>query len=75
MIGKMETLGRPVIWTSHKLGPDLKSLPSGSTFPILNMTPWKILYFYLQEQCKSADVKQKPPNSKTRTSMKIVFIR
>ena len=48
-IGKVEPSGRPVIWTSLKLGPDLTGHPSGSTFPILTMTPWKILFvlFYL----------------------------
>ena len=43
-IGKVEPSGRPVIWTSLKLGPDLTGNPSGSTFPILTMTPWKILF-------------------------------
>ena len=43
-IGKVEPSGRPVIWTSLKLGPDLTGHPSGSTFPIFTMTPWKILF-------------------------------
>ena len=46
-IGKVEPSGRPVIWTSLKLGPDLIGHPSGSTFPILTMTPWKILFMNL----------------------------
>ena len=45
-IGKVEPSGRPVIWSSLKLGPDLTGHPSGSTFPILTMTLWKILFFY-----------------------------
>ena len=43
-IGKVEPSGRPVIWTSLKLGPNLTGHPSGSTFPTLTMTPWKILF-------------------------------
>ena len=46
-IGKVEPSGRPVIWTSLKLGPDLTGHPSGSTFPILTMTPWKILFIFV----------------------------
>ena len=46
-IGKVELSGRPVIWTSLKLGPDQTGHPSGSTFPILTMTPWKILFIFL----------------------------
>ena len=45
-IGKVEPSGRPVIWTSLKLGPDLTGHPSGSTFPILTMTLWKILFLF-----------------------------
>ena len=43
-IRKVEPSGRPVIWTSLKLGPDLTGHPSCSTLPILTMTPWKILF-------------------------------
>ena len=47
-IEKVEPSGRPVIWTSLKLGPDLTGHPSGSTFPILTMTQWKILFVFPQ---------------------------
>ena len=39
-IGKAESLGRTVT------SPDLLALSSGSTFPILTMTLWKILYIF-----------------------------
>ena len=42
--GKVGISGRHVFVTSLKLGPDLTGHPSGSTFPILTMTPWKIIF-------------------------------
>ena len=47
-IGKVKPSGRPVVWTSLKLGPDLTGLPSDSNFPILTMTPWKIIFLMMR---------------------------
>ena len=45
IIGKVEPSGKPVVWTSLKLCPDLTGLLSSSTFPILTMPSVKCSFY------------------------------